>query len=108
MITLTGFSVSPHQNFAVDLYDNFNQKKTAGIAAFGTINREITPGLFARFYNYDRSQLPPNDVVESWSPYRQNVVSNIDFSPPVGFFSSQHSGMVSMSGLSVFLARFDG
>jgi hypothetical protein len=108
VITLTGFSLSPHQNFAVDLYDNFYQKKAVGIAAFGTIDREITPGLFARWYNYYSSQPPPNDVVESWSPDSQNVVSNIDFSPPVGFFSSQHSGMVSMSRLSVFLARFDG
>jgi hypothetical protein len=108
VITLTGFSVSPHQNFAVDLYDNSYQKKAAGIAAFGTIDREITPGLFARWYNYYSSQPPPNDVVESWSPDSQNVVSNIDFSPPVGFFSSEHSGMVSMSRLSVFLARFDG
>ena len=105
VLKLDNFTSAPGTTMNVCCFSGMSGTVSAS-AVFGSVSRSNVPGLRARWYHQQyNSYLPPQSVFDSYTPYFQNIVPNLDFDGP-----NPTDGLFLISGglTTYFVARFDG
>jgi hypothetical protein len=105
VLKLDNFTIAPGTTMNVCCFSGMSGTVSAS-AVFGSVARSNVPGLRARWYHQQyNSYLPPQSLFDSYTPYFQNIVPNLDFDGP-----NPTDGLFLISGglTTYFVARFDG
>ena len=105
ILKLDNFTSAPGTTMNVCCFSGMSGTVSAS-AVFGSVARSNVPGLRARWYHQQYNPyLPPQSVFDSYTPYFQNIVPNLDFDGP-----NPTDGLFLISGglTTYFVARFDG
>jgi hypothetical protein len=95
----------------IEMWSGTSLQGTFASAVFGSVSRSNVPGLRARWYHQQyNSYLPPQSVFDSYTPYFQSIVPNLDFSTSYEATYEATGGLFLYSGglKTNFIARFDG
>jgi hypothetical protein len=110
VLKLDNFTSAPGTTMNVCCFSGMSGTVSAS-AVFGSVARSNVPGLRARWYHQQyNSYLPPQSVFDSYTPYFQSIVPNLDFSTSYEATYEATGGLFSYSGglKTNFIARFDG